>query len=91
MVSWIFLLEGTSPTLFGKRPGCSITELNRWAHDGRLGKRWTSLGGGYHKWLRAWLPATIEAVASQIEGWREQDRTLKRFARRGLRVQDFRQ
>jgi len=74
------------------RLGCSITELNLWARDGRLspdGKRYTSLGGGYHRWLRAWLPATIEAAVSQIEGWREQDATRKRFARRGLRVQDF--
>lgn len=77
-----------------ERLGCSITELNCWACDGRLspdGKRWTSLGGGYHRWLRAWLPATIEAAVPRIEGWREQDRTRKRFARRGLRVQDFRQ
>jgi hypothetical protein len=73
--------------------GCSITELNRWARDGRLspdGKRWSLLGGSYHRWLRAWQPATIEAAVSQIEEWREQDKTRKRFARRGLRVQDCR-
>lgn len=73
--------------------GCSITELNRWARDGRLspdGKRWSLLGGSYHRWLRAWRPATIEAAVSQIEEWREQDKTRKRFARRGLRVQDCR-
>ena len=73
--------------------GCSITELNRWARDGRLspdGKRWSLLGGSYHRWLRAWRPATVEAAVSQIEQWREQDKTRKRFARRGLRVQDCR-
>jgi hypothetical protein len=55
-----------------------MTELNRWARDGRLspgGKRLSLLGGSYHRWLPPWLPATIEAAVSQIERWREQDKT----------------
>jgi hypothetical protein len=69
--------------------GCSLVELNRWASDGRLpadGKRSTLLGGGYTKWLRAWLPETIEGARPALASWREQDKIRKAFARRGPRL-----
>lgn len=68
--------------------GCTLSELNRWASDGRLkpdGERWSSLGGSYHRWLRAWLPSTVAAAAPHVEAWREQDRVRRAFSRRGLR------
>ena len=72
-----------------ERLGCTRTELNRWADDGRLppdGERSTMLGGSYHRWLRAWLPETVEAAAPNIVVWREQDAVKRQFNRSGLKV-----
>ena len=67
---------------------CTLTELNRWAHDGRLspdGELFID-GSAFGKSVNAcaWLPATIEAAKAKLTGWREQDVIRKRFKRRGL-------
>jgi hypothetical protein len=74
---------------------CSLTELNRWADDGRLppdGQKFYRgvgpLGGS--RWGRAWLSETIEAAKSCIPEWRAQDATRKAAKRLGLRVVDGR-
>jgi hypothetical protein len=73
--------------------GCSLTELNRWAADGRLppdGQRWFYLGYEYAGrrgvWGRAWLPETVGKAAEQVAAWREQDAIRKTVKRRGLRM-----
>lgn len=70
--------------------GCTLTELNRWAADGRLppdGKLFLDsslFGKGVN--ARAWLPATVEAAKASIGEWRTRDRVKKTFSRRGLRA-----
>lgn len=67
--------------------GCSLTELNRWAGDGRFPPDGEILIAGLPKKVnaRAWLPASVEVAKDRIEDWRLQDRTAKVFKRRGLR------
>jgi|SRR6516225_11169145 hypothetical protein len=68
--------------------GCSRTELNRWAADGRLPPDGEILLVGLPKKVnaRAWLPGTIGAVKMMLDSWRAQDRTKKTFKRRGLQT-----
>lgn len=71
-----------------ERLGCSLTELNRWAADGRLPPDGTvMLAGTLPKTVeaRAWLPGTLDQAASAVASWREQDETRKAFKRRGLK------
>lgn len=68
--------------------GCTLSELNRWADDGRLppdGE--VVLHGSLPKTVaaRAWLPATVETAKAKLEDWRAQDQAKKIFKRRGLR------
>jgi hypothetical protein len=67
--------------------GCSLTELNRWAGDGRFPPDGEIFIAGLPKKVnaRAWLPTTVEAARTRIGGWPIQDATAKSFRRRGLR------
>lgn len=67
--------------------GCSPTELNRWAGDGRFPADGEIFIAGLPKNVnaRAWLPTTVEAARIRIGEWRSQDATAKSFKRRGLR------
>jgi hypothetical protein len=67
--------------------GCSLTELNRWAGDGRFPADGEIFITGLPKNVnaRAWLPDTVEAAKALIDAWRTQDATAKSFKRRGLR------
>jgi len=62
--------------------GCSRTELNRWAADGRLPPDGEIVipSGILPKKVnaRAWLPDTIAAAKTLLESWRAQDRTQAR-------------
>jgi hypothetical protein len=87
--------RGVSPTGACEALNCSLTELNRWAGDGRLmpdGQKFYCgvgpLGGS--RWGRAWLPETIETAKLCIAEWRIQDATRKTAKRLGLRVVDGR-
>lgn len=66
---------------------CSLTELNRWAADGRLPPDGEILLTNLPKMVnaRAWLPETLENAKASLNDWREQDKTKKSFKRRGLR------
>lgn len=69
---------------------CTLTELNRWAKDGRLppdGEKFFPGVGplGGNKWGRAWLLATVEAARASLLAWRQQDSIQKTFKRRGLK------
>jgi len=68
--------------------GCSLTELNRWAADGRLPPDGEIVLFGLPKAVnaRAWLPETIDAARTALDDWRAQDRAKKVFKRRGLRA-----
>lgn len=74
--------EGVSPSAALHLLGCSRTELNRWAEDGRLppdGQRYYHLGTGIRgRWARAWRPETIEVAKLHIEEWRAQDAKIGR-------------
>jgi hypothetical protein len=62
--------------------GCTRTELNRWAEDGRLspdGEIVVRVGKAVP--ARAWLPATIQAAKDQVAAWRERD-NISKIARR---------
>jgi hypothetical protein len=67
--------------------GCSLTELDRWAGDGRFPADGEIFITGLPKNVnaRAWLPTTVEAAGVRIGEWRSQDATAKSFKRRGLR------
>lgn len=85
------LRGGMSPTAAMAKLGCTKTELNRWAADGRFppdGERHyrgvKSHGGS--QWGRAWLPATVETATLQVDSWRQMDATAKKFRRTGLEV-----
>jgi hypothetical protein len=68
--------------------GITKTELYRWASDGRLppdGRMYLYGLPSDHRWVRAWLPATIDAAASYVQKWREQDMVRQAHRRRGLR------
>ncbi|MBO0710840.1 MAG: hypothetical protein J2P47_06115 [Acetobacteraceae bacterium] len=67
---------------------CSLTELNRWAADGRLPPDGEIVLFGLPKMVhaRAWLPETIERAKAARDDWRAQDRAKKAFKRRGLRA-----
>jgi hypothetical protein len=66
--------------------GCTRTELDRWADDGRLAPDGLIhlYGMGVRKSLnaRAWLPHTIEAAKGRVETWRAEDRIVKIARRR---------
>lgn len=67
--------------------GCTRTELNRWAADGRLppdGEIVTYFGRAVA--ARVWLPATIDAARINVGAWRAQDSIRKAARRRGLRA-----
>jgi hypothetical protein len=68
--------------------GCTRTELDRWAGDGRLAPDGLIhlYGMGARKSLdaRAWLPDTIETTKGQIEAWRAQDKSVKLARRQKL-------
>jgi hypothetical protein len=69
---------------------CTLTELNRWAADGRLPPDgeiflFGACTFGKSIYARAWLPATIKAAKASLDDWRAQDRAKKIFKRRGLR------
>jgi hypothetical protein len=60
--------------------GCTTTELNRWANDGRMPPD----GAIYlppHGDVRCWLPATIEVAQRHLTEWRKKD-SIARIARR---------
>ena len=70
--------RGLSPTAVREALRCSVTELDRWAEDGRLpsdGERFYygvgPLGGS--KWGRAWLPETVHIAKAYVDEWRAQD------------------
>jgi hypothetical protein len=67
--------------------GCSLTELNRWAGDGRFPPDGEIFIAGLPKNVnaRAWLPDTVAAAEARLDEWRAQDATAKTFKRRGLR------
>jgi hypothetical protein len=70
--------EGMSPTEARGVLGCSATELNRWADDGRLpadGVRHYHLydAGVRGRWGRAWLPETVHGARAHTDGWRARD------------------
>lgn len=85
------LKGGIGPTKAAAVLGCTKTELDRWAADGRLpsdGERFFHgigpLGGS--KWGRAWLPETLEAALQNVDEWRRIDATRKSFRRSGLKA-----
>lgn len=85
------LRGGLSPTAVREILGCSRTELDRWAADGRLpadGERFYHGVGprGGSGWGRAWLPETVEAAQSRVDAWRQQDQVRRTYRRRGLRA-----
>jgi hypothetical protein len=67
--------------------GCSLTELNRWAADGRLRPDGEIVLTGLPKIVnaRAWLPETLAGAKTSLDDWRVQDQAKKVFKRRGLR------
>ena len=67
--------------------GCSLTELNRWAADGRLRPDGEIVLTGLPKKVnaRAWLPETLATAKTSPDDWRAQDQAKKIFKRRGLR------
>ncbi len=67
--------------------GCSLTELNRWATDGRLPPDGEIVLSGLPKKVnaRAWLPETLATAKTSLDDWRVQDQAKKIFKRRGLR------
>jgi hypothetical protein len=67
--------------------GCSLTELNRWAADGRLRPDGEIVLSGLPKKVnaRAWLPETLATEKTSLDDWRTQDQAKKVFKRRGLR------
>jgi len=67
--------------------GCSLTELNRWATDGRLPPDGEIVLIGLPKKVnaRAWLPETLARARTLLNDWRTQDQAKKVFKRRGLR------
>jgi hypothetical protein len=70
-----------------KAIGCTRTELDRWAEDGRLppdGEIVIHVGKAIS--ARAWLPATIEAAKDQMMAWREQDNIRKTARRKELKI-----
>jgi hypothetical protein len=62
---------------------CSLTELNRWAADGRLEPD-GALNLQYHRGrlARCWLPAKIAIARDYVQAWREQDEIAKIARRR---------
>jgi len=64
--------------------GCSLTELNRWAGDGRFPPDGEIFIAGLPKKVNA-RATTVEAARTGIGEWRIQDATAKSFRRRGLR------
>lgn len=66
---------------------CSLTELDRWATDGRLSPNGEIVMFGLPKAVnaRVWLPGTIETAKLMRDEWRTQDQARKIFKRRGLR------
>ena len=73
--------EGMSPTEAKALLGCSATELNRWADDGRLppdGIRYYRLydEGVNGRWGRAWLPETVRSAQAHIDDWRARDAAM---------------
>ena len=70
-----------------ERLECSLTELNRWAADGRLPPDGEILLFGLPKKVnaRAWLPDKVDAAKLLLDDWRTQDQAKKIFRRRGLR------
>jgi hypothetical protein len=67
--------------------GCSLTELNRWATDGRLPPDGEIVLIGLPKRVnaRAWLPDTLARAKTLLNDWRAQAQAKKVFKRRGLR------
>jgi hypothetical protein len=67
---------------------CSITELNRWAADGRLSVfRSREIQGLPKKVIgRTFIRTDIERAAPHLEIWRKQDSIRKAYRRRGLRA-----
>ncbi len=67
--------------------GCTRTELNRWASDGRLPP-----DGAIHLYIgksldaRAWLPVTVQDAKARIDSWRKKDEIVKTARRRRPRV-----
>jgi len=70
-----------------ERLECTLTELNRWASDGRLPPDGETVMAGLPKTVtaRVWLPETVEGAKLHLEEWRQQDQAKKHFKRRGLR------
>jgi len=76
--------KGLSPTAVRQALGCTATELERWAHDGRLppdGERFYYHIGprGGNKWGRAWLSDTIDKAGTHIDEWRKRDAEMRRL------------
>lgn len=72
-----------------ERLACSLTELNRWASDGRLppdGEIALTWGLPKIVHARAWLPGTLDLAKPKIADWRTQDQVKKIFKRRGLKT-----
>lgn len=66
-----------------ERLGCSRTELDRWAADGRLppdGELFLRLAKRVN--ARAWLPAKVEGAKAKIADWRAQDKVMAKLTRR---------
>jgi hypothetical protein len=83
--------SGLSPTAAREALGCTATELDRWAEDGRLppdGERFYygvgPLGGS--KWGRAWLPETVHNAKANVDEWRARDiaKTVRRWTSEAL-------
>lgn len=68
--------------------GCTLGEINRWEADGRLPclyfKRIQTGWGSVE--ARFWNRSQLAIVQDQLETWREQDRTRRRFKRMGMKV-----
>lgn len=82
--------KGLSPTAVRQALGCTATELERWAEDGRLppdGVRFYYRIGprGGSKWGRAWLSDTVEQAGPNIHEWRKRDVEMgRRWVSEGL-------
>lgn len=74
--------EGLSPKAARELLDCSVSELNRWAEDGRLppdGQRfYYGVGNGAKKlWGRAWLFDSVADALSLVAEWRVRDEELE--------------
>ena len=75
--------EGISPSVVCEILGCSKSELDRWAKDGRLpadGQRHYHLYNApvHGRWGRAWLPESVDKAMEYVDEWRRKDRETQR-------------